>query len=181
TAADSTPVDSGPGGTGPDLVLAKTDGGATATAGGLITYALTVANAGNQDTTGVLITDTIPAHAAFDTAASDPGWSCDASSCTLAVGALGAGDPGQSFALGFTVDDPLAAGVVEIFNAATVTDDGSSGPDMNAADNTAADSTPVDSGPGGTGPDLVLAKTDGGATATAGGLITYALTVANAG
>ena len=97
----------------------------------------------------------------------------------MAVGTLGAGDPVQSFAIAFAVDDPIAAGVTQIANTAVVTDDGSSGPDLNAADNSAADSTPVDSGA--TGPDLVLTKTDGGATATAGGLITYALTLTNAG
>ncbi|MCP3979559.1 MAG: DUF11 domain-containing protein, partial [bacterium] len=149
TAADSTPIDSGPGGTGPDLVLTKDDGGATVGAGGLIAYSLTIANTGNQDATGVELTDAIPSHASFDGSASDPGWSCDASNCTLAVGALGAGDPAQSFTLAFVVDDPLASGVSQISNSATATDDGASGPDLNASDNTAADSTPIDSGPGG--------------------------------
>ncbi|MCP3981609.1 MAG: DUF11 domain-containing protein, partial [bacterium] len=133
------------------------------------------------DSAGVVLSDTIPAHAAFDAAASDPGWSCDASTCTLSVGAVDAGAPAQSFTIAFVVDDPLAAGVDEIFNSAAAADDGASGPDLDASSNSASDSTPIDSGPGGTGPDLVLTKTDGGATAGAGGLITYSLTVGNVG
>ncbi|MCP3904851.1 MAG: DUF11 domain-containing protein, partial [Planctomycetes bacterium] len=177
----STPIDSGPGGTGPDLVITKDDGGATVGAGGLVTYTLGVRNTGNQDATGVELTDAIPSHTSFVAASSDPAWACDASTCTLAVGALGAGDSAQSFTLAFMIDDPLAGGVSQISNSATATDDGVSGPDLNAADNTAVDSTPIDSGPGGTGPDLVITKDDGGATVGAGGLVTYTLGVRNTG
>ncbi|MCP3938447.1 MAG: DUF11 domain-containing protein, partial [Actinomycetia bacterium] len=128
-----------------------------------------------------VISDAIPAHTAFVSAASHPAWSCNATTCILALGALAAGEPSQSFDIALTVDDPLAAGVTEVFNSAVANDDGSSGPDLNAADNTATDSTPIDSGPGGTGPDLSLIKTDGGATVSAGGLVTYTLTIVNIG
>ncbi|MCP3905091.1 MAG: DUF11 domain-containing protein, partial [Planctomycetes bacterium] len=129
TAADSTPIDSGPGGTGPDLLITKDDGGATVDAGGLVAYTLRIRNAGNQDATGVELTDAIPSHTSFVAASSDPAWTCDASTCTLAVGALGAGDPAQPFTLAFVVDDPLASGVSQISNTATANDDGASGPD----------------------------------------------------
>ncbi|MCP3934642.1 MAG: DUF11 domain-containing protein, partial [Actinomycetia bacterium] len=164
--------------TGPDLVVTKTDGDTTTSAGDLITYTLTVANHGNQDATGVVLSDTIPVHSSFNAAGSAPGWSCDASACTLAVGALGAGDAAQSFAIAFAVEDPLAAGVTEINNSATTADDGTSGPDLNPVDNSASDQTPLSTS---TGPDLVIDKHDGGITVNPGDTIVYSISVENLG
>ena len=58
-----------------------------------------------------------------------------------------------------TVDSPLPAGVTDIANSATVADDGANGPDPTPGDNTGGDTTPVVATP-----DLVLGKSDGGAS-----------------
>ena len=179
TATDVTPID-GSGGTGPDLVITKDDGGVSANAGDTIAYTVTVANVGNQDASGVELTDTVPAYTSFSVGSSSPGWSCVGSDCILAVGTVGAGDPAQVFTISFTVDDPLAAGVTQISNTLVANDDGTGGADLNPADNTATDVTPID-GSGGTGPDLVITKDDGGVSANAGDTIAYTVTVANVG
>ena len=78
--------------------------------------------------------------------------------------------------LAVLVDDPLASGITEITNTATVADDGSGGADLNPADNSATEQTPVGA-TGGTGPDLVVTKDDGDVAVGAGDLLSYQLTV----
>jgi uncharacterized repeat protein (TIGR01451 family) len=56
----------------PDLVIVKSDGQDTARAGETLTYILTISNVGAQAATGVMVTDTLPAHTTF-VAASDGG------------------------------------------------------------------------------------------------------------
>ena len=82
--------------------------------------------------------------------------------------------------LAVLVDVPLASGLTEITNTATVADDGSGGADLNPADNSATEQTPVGGGAG-TGPDLVVTKDDGEVAVDAGDLLSYQLTVTNAG
>ena len=71
SSTDTTPVDAAP-----DLTIAKDDGGATAVPGGTIAYTLTYANDGNQDATGVALSDVVPANTTFDAGGSTAGWSC---------------------------------------------------------------------------------------------------------
>jgi uncharacterized repeat protein (TIGR01451 family) len=112
-----------------------------------IVYALSFANDGPGDATGVTLTDTVPAHTAFNAAASTPGWACapDASAgsvCTLNVGALAAGGSGNaSFAV--TLLNPIPASVTQIDNTASSGDDGTSGPDPDPSDDSASTGTPV--------------------------------------
>ncbi len=175
-AGDTTPV-----GAAPDLQIGKTDGGASTTPGGVVVYALSFRNVGNQNATGVVISETVPLHARFNAAASSPGWSCaDAApagtACTLAVGALAAGAAPASANFAVIVDSPLAAGVEQLANTATIADDGSNGPDPTPGDNSASDTTPV-----GAAPDLTLAKTDGGVSGAPGAVVVYTLSYANVG
>ncbi|MDZ7789009.1 MAG: hypothetical protein U5L08_00655 [Xanthomonadales bacterium] len=175
---DDTPIN----GAVPDLVLTKDDGGATTTPGGTVTWTIGIENVGNQDATGVVITDTVPANSNFNPAASSPGWSCvpDGSAgsvCSLAIGGLTGGGGSTSASFGVTVDNPLAAGVTELVNGATVADDGSNGADPTPGNNSDADNTPIN----GAAPDLVLSKDDGGATTTPGGTVTWTLSFQNVG
>ena len=179
TSTDTTPVGSG-GGTGPDLQVVKSDGGANADAGDVVAYTLTLANAGNQHASGVTLSDNVPPHTTFDASSSSAGWSCGGGLCSLPVGDVLAGAAAQVYTIAFQIDSPLAAGVTEISNTAVAADDGVSGPDLNPADNTSTDTTPVGGG-GGTGPDLQVFKSDGGASADAGDVVVYTLTLSNAG
>jgi len=174
---DNTPI---PGAV-PDLVLTKDDGGATTTPGGTVAWTLAFDNVGNQDATGVVLTETVPANSTFDAAASSPGWACvpDASAgsaCSLAIGALAGGSSGSEvFAV--TVDNPLAAGVTELVNGASVGDDGSNGADPTPGNNSDGDNTPIADAV----PDLVLTKDDGGATTVPGGTVAWTLAYDNVG
>ncbi|MCP3962334.1 MAG: DUF11 domain-containing protein [bacterium] len=181
TASVTTPISSGPGGgTGPDLVLIKDDAGVSVGAGESVTYTLTVENVGNQHASGVVITDTVPANASFNSPASTPGWSCTAGTCTLGVGGVDVGAVALTVGITFVVDDPLPAGVTEISNTATVTDDGSGGADLDPADNTDTEITPISTGSG-SGPDLVVTLDDGGALASAGEVVIHTVSVENVG
>ena len=172
---DTTPVTAAP-----DLTITKDDGGASTTPGGTIAWTLNFANVGNQDATGVVLTETVPANTTFDAGASTAGWLCvpDASAgsvCSLAIGAVAAGGNGSAvFAV--TVDSQLPAGVDEIANSASVSDDGNNGPDPTPGDNSDGDTTPVTAAP-----DLTIVKDDGGITAVPGGLVVYTLNYQNVG
>ena len=172
TASDTTPVDAAP-----DLTLTKSDGGVSTTPGGTVTYTVAYANAGNQDATGVVLTETVPANTTF----TGTGWTCApnnnaGSSCTRAVGGLAGGGGSGSAPFAVTVASPVPAGVAQISNTASVADDGANGPDPAPANNTATDTTPLTAAP-----DLTIVKSDGGATATRGGPVTYTLTFSNVG
>jgi uncharacterized repeat protein (TIGR01451 family) len=175
TSTETTPVTAAP-----DLEIAKGDGGATVAPGGTIPYALTYANTGNQGASGVALGEVVPTHAAFNPAASTAGWACvpdnsAGSTCTLPIGALGAGAVGAAtFAV--TVLDPVPSGAAQVSNTATVADDGANGPDPTPANNSASDTTPIDAAP-----DLALTKSDGGAGALLGGPVAYTLGYSNIG
>ncbi len=176
TASDTTPIDAAP-----DLVLAKTDGDVSATPGSTIAYTLIYTNAGDQDATGVGLTETVPANTTFNAGASSAGWSCApdnnaGSVCTLTIGAVAGGGASGSRTFAVTVVNPVSAGVVQISNSASVADDGSNGADPTPANNTASDMTPVNAAP-----DLSITKTDGGVSTTPGSTVIYTLTYANVG
>jgi len=182
TASDTTPLNATP-----DLTITKSDGGATTVPGGSVSYALNYSNVGNQDASGVVLTETVPAHSSFNAGASTAGWTCApngnaGSTCTLAVGNLAVGASGTAtFAV--TVVNPLPAGIDQLSNTASVlsntasvADDGSNGADPTPANNSSSDTTPITAAP-----DLTLSKDDGGTSSSAGGVISYTLSYANVG
>ena len=176
TDGDTTPVDAAP-----DLAIVKDDGGALPPPGGTVSYTLAYTNTGNQDATGVELTDTVPDNTTFDSGASSPGWACvpddnPGSVCTLAIGSLGGAGGAGLATFAVIVDNPLAAGVDQISNTASISDDGANGADPNPGDNSDSDTTPMDAAP-----DLAIAKNDGGALPLPGGTLAYTLTYANNG
>jgi uncharacterized repeat protein (TIGR01451 family) len=180
TPADNTGSDATPVNAAPDLRLSKSDSGTTTTPGGTVVYTLSYSNVGNQDATGVVLTETVPANSTFNASASTAGWSCADGSpagttCTFTIGNLAVAANG-SVAFGLTVVNPLPAGVAQIANSATVSDDSANGSDPTPADNTGSDTTPVTAAP-----DLRLSKNDGGNTTTPGGIVVYTLSYTNTG
>ncbi len=176
TDSDTTPVDALP-----DLAISKDDGGVTAVPGGTVSYLLSYQNVGNQDATGVVITETVPLNTLFDGLASTPGWVClpDAtagSTCTLAIGVVAAGAAEANATFAVMVDDPLPTGVIEVLNTAAIADDGTNGDDPTPDDNTDSDTTPVDALP-----DLVISKNDSGNPARPGATLRYTLSYQNVG
>jgi uncharacterized repeat protein (TIGR01451 family) len=132
----------------PDLSVTKSDGGASASAGGTIAYTLTYSNSGSTGATGVVLTETVPANTTFNAGASTAGWSCSpnnnaGSTCTLTIGAVAAGSGNQTATFAVTVANPLPGGVTQIANTATIADDGTNGTDPTPANNSGSDTTPV--------------------------------------
>src|SRR5262249_51834286 len=76
------------------------------------------------------------------------------------------------------VDSPLPAGVTQIVNTVSIDDAHTSGPDLNPADNTATDTTPIANNPEA---DLQVTKTNNVTSIQPGGVVTYTITVTNAG
>lgn len=164
----------------PDLTITKSDGGASTTPGSTVSYTLAYSNAGTQEATGVVITETVPANTTFNPGASTAGWVCvpdnnAGSTCTFTVGAV-AGGGGGNVTFAVNVASTVPAGVTEVANTATIADDGSHGPDPAPGNNTGSDTTPVTAAP-----DLTITKNDGGGSTTPGGTVAYTLSYSNAG
>ncbi len=166
--------------TGPDLAIQKTDNDSSAVPGGLIVYTLTYQNKGNGAASGVVVTETVPAHTTFVAGSSSAGWSCadgsaGGTTCTYAIGSLSVGASGTlTFAV--RVIDPVPAGVTQIENTVLIQDDGSRGPDPTPSDNSDSDTTPLSAGP-----DLAISKDDGVSAVQPGDLLVYSLTYRNNG
>src|SRR4030095_1744647 len=77
-------------GTIPNPMLSKSDGNVTLAPGASVVYHLTYTNPGPTPMTGVILTETVPANTTF-LPANNPGWSCNGTICTYAVGALNQG------------------------------------------------------------------------------------------
>lgn len=138
SASDSTPVSAAP-----DLRMTKGDGGVLAIPGGIITYSLVAYNDGNQDATGVVITETLPTNTTYAGA----GWTHQGGSVyTRLVSSLAAGGSAP-FAFVVQIANPLPAGVGTITNTVVVSDDGQNGADPTPANNAATDATAVDAAP----------------------------------
>lgn len=177
----TTPVDAMP-----QLRVSKTDGGVTVAPGDAINYVISYENIGDQDASGVFLTEVVPQHTTY----TGSGWSCtpnaDAGSvCTYAVpgGTVVARAPAATVNFQVTVDNPLAAGVDSIANHVIIQSDGDGGepdgpPDPNDPTDPRQDDedTPVDAMP-----ELHVTKTDNGATVEPGDPITYVINYWNAG
>ena len=189
----STPPDDDPTVTpvnaAPDLSIVKDDGGITTVPGGVVVYTLSYQNTGNQDATGVVLTDTVPVGTSFNAGASTAGWVCvpgtgAGSVCTLAIGALAAGASGSAdFAV--TVDNPVPPGFTLVANTAVIADDGSNGADPTPGNNTSSDTTPVDVP---SNPSLdalkeveIISDPGGNQLADPGDVLRYTITVINDG
>jgi uncharacterized repeat protein (TIGR01451 family)/fimbrial isopeptide formation D2 family protein len=167
----------------PDMVVVKEPSVDRIDGGGTVTYTLTVANAGNQDATGVTITDTVPAGMTVDCASVTPA----ATACDPATGALQWGPPlspsgeidpwpaGESAAFTYTVTvaDPVASGTSSFLNTATVADDGENGEDPTPENNTDTAEVMVHT--------AVTIDKQGPDEAQTGENITYTIVVTNVG
>lgn len=182
TPANNSDGDSTPLTAAPDLTLVKDDGGATGVPNGVVVYSLAFENVGDQDATGVVVTDTVPANTTFEAGASSAGWTCvpDASagsSCALTLGSVPAGT-GGSVDFAVRIDDPLPVAVNQIDNTASIADDGTNGADPTPGNNSDGDTTPVDNNPA-----LVVDKVLDSAPdpIEVGSVLTYTITVTNTG
>src|SRR5262249_51517579 len=80
----------------PDLVVSKSDGGATVNAGDSVAYTINYSNAGLANATGVVLTEFLPVGATFNAAGSTAGWvALGAGAFRFTVGSLAVGGSGS--------------------------------------------------------------------------------------
>ncbi|WP_346288678.1 IPTL-CTERM sorting domain-containing protein [Zoogloea sp.] len=157
-----------------DLSITKTDGVATASPGGSVTYTITASNAGPGNAPGSTVADTFPAILTGS-------WTCvgaGGGTCT-AAGSGSIHDTVNLPAGGsvtYTVSATIGAGATgTLSNTATVSVSGGV-TDPNPANNSATDTDTLSPRA-----DLSITKTDGVTTAAPGGSVTYTITASNAG
>ncbi len=172
TPDDNTALDTDMLEAAPDLVVTVTDDVLVVRAGDIVAYAIAVRNAGTQDATGVVVTDTIPDGTLLLAA---PGGTPTDGVIAWPAFDLAAGADAH-FSAGFTVTDPVDTARESVVNDATATDDATNGPDENPLDNIARDNDTVvaDSG-------LTITVTDGVDATAPEATLTYRLTISNAG
>lgn len=158
----------------PAFVISKTDNDDTVAPGDVVVYAIDYQNSsslGNQDATGVVLTETVPSGATFNDSASTPGWTETPSGSGVyvyTVGDLGSGDGGTvNFAV--TINATQAAGQTNIVNTVLIADDG-------GVTETASDSDTLVAAP-----DLAVTKTDNLTQVGAGQTLTYTIGYSNVG
>ena len=162
----------------PELYVSQDDGASDVSVGDTLIYTITYGNDGDQSSSNVVVTETLPANTTFDAANSAFGWNENPSSSGVFEFLLGSVPPGISGNLTFavTVDDQLGAGVNQLLSNVTIVDDGTNGADQNPANNSASNVIDVSAAP-----EYGIAISDGIASAQPGQRITYEITVANTG
>ncbi len=156
----------------PDIAVAKDDGLTEVRPGDTVTWTLTVSNVGNQNATGVVLTDTVPPGTSF-VSASD-GATESGGIVTWPAFGLAAGTSVQR-TLAVLVDDPAPPGQATVVNTAQAADDGSNGQDPDPGNNEATDSDTL------VHADLAVTKSDSPDPVRAGEQVTYTLVVTNNG
>src|SRR4029077_7960004 len=118
-----------------------------------VTYTVVVTNVGDQNATGIILTDPIPAGTTFFSATG--GGTLATGQVTWPVFGLAGGGGTQSFSVTVVVINPVDAAREQISNTASAHDDGANGTDPTPANNAATDTDTLDALP-----DLVITKTD---------------------
>ena len=151
-----------------DLALTKTDAADPVDSNEDVTYTLTVSSVGTASTTGVAVSDPLPAGTSYvSSRASQGSCSFDGTKVVCQLGGLAAG----ASATATVVVRRATAGTIT--NTATVS---MAEPDSNTANNSATETTTVRGNP-----DLRVTKTDARDPVALGANISYDIAVANAG
>ena len=128
----------------PDLGLSIAGGTSTPAPGQTIPYTLNYSNTGGTGSTGVTLTDTLPANTTFNAAASSPGWTLlSGSTYQFPVGAVAGSGGSGSVVFAVTVNSPLSPGMYTLTNTAAIADDGANGSDANIANNSFTVASPA--------------------------------------
>jgi len=175
----------------PVMSVTKDDAADVASAGATVFYFIDYANTGNQDATGVEITEIVPdtnvgsGEVFFDAEGSSPGWSCNDGAlpgtvCNFDVGELGGGAGGQ-LVFAVRLAESLSAGVNSISNTVVISDDGLNTDPENCTPGCPRTDSSTDDTPVLAAPVLALDKDDGITAAAPGQRVGYTLTYQNTG
>jgi uncharacterized repeat protein (TIGR01451 family) len=177
TPANNTATDTDTLGAIPDIVVTKSDGVDDVEPGDTLSYEITVSNVGDQNATGVTLTDTLPVGITFVSAigtgigtGTEVGGVVTWPPFDLAKGTV------ETAIVTVTVDTPATDGREVIINSVTAYDDGVNGIDPTPFDNATFDIDTLDAAP-----DLEVVKTDGLSVVSVGDIVTYSVTVSNTG
>jgi len=163
----------------PNYAIAKNNGAGVDTLqpGDSTTYHITVTNNGNQDGTGVIVTDRFPVGVLSVTNAFGGTVDTVAGTITWNIGDL---DVGETVVLQPTFDviSPAVAGQHTLANVADISDDGNNGSDPDTSDNTATDTDTLNAVP-----DYRITKTLNGSPSNVSPneIVTYSIVVENIG
>jgi len=168
----------------PDYAITKTNdvGGTAAIPGQNFNYFLTVSNNGDQHGTGVVVSDTLPINVieAASVTTDDPTnvtYNPATGQLDWAVGPLNGAGGTRTLTINVTLQDPVSTIVAAFDNTASVTDDGTNGPDPDASNNSSTTTIPLDATP-----NYVIVKTDNlTQAAKPGDTFQYTLRVTNVG
>ncbi|MEO5626562.1 MAG: kelch repeat-containing protein [Dokdonella sp.] len=133
-----------------DLALTMSDGDVSVAPNGSVAYSLAYTVTGAAGAPNATITETVPDGTTFHAATSTAGWVCTpdanaSSTCEFPLGALADGANG-SVVFSVDVTYPVAPGVTEILNSASVSTTAPYAPEQNLANNVASDTTPFADG-----------------------------------
>ncbi len=154
-----------------DLLVTKADTPDPVAAGATLTYTLIVTNNGPADTTGVVLTDTLPSEVILDMVTSSQGGCSGTATVVCTLGGL---VHGASVTATMVVTAPATAETLD--NTANVTGDHA---DPILGNNTATESTQVTAGD--VIADLSVTKVDTPDPVAASDLLTYTIMVTNNG
>lgn len=174
TPADNTATTITPVEAKPDLEISKSDGVSAVNPGDILTYQIAITNTGDQNSTGVRVTDYLPAHTIFVSASAD-GDQTMPGIVTWPEFAL-AGGASVTRSVTVEVPDPFPADTNLITNTVSVTDDGTNGLDPTPENNTATDVDTLSAAA-----ILLMIKDDGIITVTPGSTLVYSLIISNTG
>ncbi len=142
--ADATPINNSATETdtldaSPDLQVTIEADTTVAKRGGFVAYTVGYANAGNQNASGVFLTQVLPTDTIFDATSSTPGWTETAPGSGVYrfdIGNLTAGTQGSVI---FTLqcETSLSAGTTGLIAGVSIGDDAANGADPTPLDNTA--------------------------------------------
>ena len=167
----------------PDYQIIKSnDLSGPAVPGQTFNYFLQVVNNGNQDGTGVVVTDTLPLHVldGSSVVTDDPAnviYDPLTGDLTWNAGSLAGGGGTQTLMVTVTVQDPVGTLFTSFDNTANVTDDGANGADPDLSDNSSTNTAGL-----GATPDYEIVKTSNLTdTAMVGDSFEYTITATNIG
>lgn len=161
---DNTATDTDTLNAAPDLAVNLAGSPQTAVRGGGVVYTINYANVGNQDATGVVLTQTLPPNTTFDSFHSGSWTYIGNNTYTHTVGELDVAAGAQSIDFAVTLNTNPPAGVKTFSTTSSIDDDHANGTDPVTANNTATATTGIYQGIYAVSTGIALPRTGPAAT-----------------